>query len=102
MSEENPNYYANIPSPVRYDPNLSPSAKLLYGEITALTSVKGYCWAKNQYFANLYGVSKSTVSRWIAQLEATGHVKTTIRRSKTHQIVDRRIQILLRQPTLVE
>ena len=54
MSEEQlKSYYAIIPANVRYDPDLTPNAKLLYGEITALTNDKGYCWASNNYFANL-------------------------------------------------
>ena len=50
---ETPNYYAIIPSNVRYS-DLKPNAKLLYGEITALSNKHGFCFASNKYFANLY------------------------------------------------
>lgn len=63
-----PNYYAKIPADVRYNDKLSPNAKLLYGEITALASKKGVCWAQNKYFADLYKVDIKTASRWVKQL----------------------------------
>ena len=69
-----PSYYAIIPAHVRYDDGLPPNAKLLYGEITALCSVEGFCWAKNAYFATLYGVKVRAVQRWIEALEAAGHI----------------------------
>ena len=61
-------YYAIIPATVRYDKRLTPNAKLLYGEITALCEKEGYCWAKNSYFAELYNVNKSSISKWVSQL----------------------------------
>jgi hypothetical protein len=71
-----PAFYAIIPAPVRYDKNISSSAKLLYGEITALCEKKGYCWASNAYFAELYGVSDRSVTAWLSELINGGHITT--------------------------
>lgn len=53
---------------VRYDTNLSSTAKVMMVEISALTNKEGYAWATNQYFADTFGISKSQVSRIIRQL----------------------------------
>ena len=73
-----PNYYCVIPAHVRYNANLTNLAKLLYGEISALSNALGYCYATNSYFARLYGVSTRTITSAIAQLEQVGaiHVRT--------------------------
>ena len=71
---EKPNYYAIIPAPVRYDNELRPNEKLLYGEITALCGASGYCWSTNQYFADLYGVTVRMVREWISHLRDRGYV----------------------------
>ena len=71
-------YYAILPANVRYDKNLTPNAKLLYAEITALTNEKGYCWATNSYFAKLYGVSKYTITCWIKNLKDSGYIKVDL------------------------
>lgn len=90
----NRSYYAIIPANVRYDKELKPNAKLLYGEITALANEKGYCWATNGYFAELYGVSPETISRWVSQLNKKGYVKVEIIRNEYNkQIEERRIYI---------
>ncbi|SHG28286.1 helix-turn-helix domain-containing protein [Flavobacterium johnsoniae] len=73
-----PNYYAVIPANVRYDQNLKPNAKLLYGEITALCNSSGFCWAGNEYFAGLYKVDQKTVSRWISDLERGGYISVEV------------------------
>jgi uncharacterized phage protein (TIGR02220 family) len=79
MAEPTKSYYAIITADVRYDDSLSANAKLLYGELTCLCNEKGYCWATNGYFANLYGVSKVTVSRWINQLREQGYIKVDLK-----------------------
>lgn len=76
--ENKKSYYAIIPANVRYDEELSPNAKLLYGEITALCNDKGYCWASNDYFSQLYSKSKYTISRWISSLTQKGYIECQI------------------------
>ncbi|MDB5288566.1 MAG: hypothetical protein JWR05_3515 [Mucilaginibacter sp.] len=72
---EKPGYYAVIPASVRYDKSLSPNAKLLYGEITALLNFKNRCFATNAYFSRLYDISESQISRLIKQLLDSDHVE---------------------------
>lgn len=67
-------YYAVIPANVRYDQDLMPNAKLLFGEISALCNEKGFSWASNQYFAELYSVSDRQVRRWIKELADKGYI----------------------------
>ena len=91
---DNPNYYAIIPANVRYDKRLSANAKLLYGEITALSNKNGVCFATNQYFANLYGLSSISISRLIKSLKDNGYINTQITyKDGTNEIDKRYIQI---------
>jgi hypothetical protein len=91
MEEQQKAYYAIIPANVRYDKDLVPNAKLLYGEITALCNEKGYCWASNQYFAELYGVSVLSIKRWVNSLVNKGYVYRTLTYKPNSKEVDKRI-----------
>ena len=86
-----PAYYAVIPANVRYDARLRPSAKLLYGELTALCDKTGYCWASNRYFAQLYDSSEKTIERLLRELEACGYIRREVLRDKRKAVVERRI-----------
>lgn len=87
---EKPNYYAIIPAGVRYDDRLIPNAKLLYAEITALCNLNGQCFATNDYFSNLFNVSKVSISKWINQLVEYGYINSQIEyKDGTKEILNR-------------
>ncbi len=95
MNEENKvNYYAIIPATVRYSKDLKANEKLLYGEITALSNRNGYCYAQNRYFANLYGVSIETVSRWLSNLQKCGFIQIEVKRNANKEVIARYIYIV--------
>lgn len=71
-------YYAVIPANVRYDDRLPMGARFLYGEITALCNEKGYCWASNKYFADLYKVTDRTIRSWISSLITNGYIMSDL------------------------
>ena len=74
--DDKPGYWAVIPAGVRYDPELPPSAKLLYAEISSLTDTAGYCFASNAYFERLYDLSERTIIRLLRILESRGYIRT--------------------------
>lgn len=93
--EEKPSYYAIIPANVRYDNELKDKAKLLYGEITSLSTKEGYCYASNKYFANLYNVSTTTISLLIKNLVDKGYIESEIiYKEGTKEILKRYLKII--------
>ena len=88
---ERPNYYSILPAKVRYDENLSSSEKLIFSEITALINKNGYCWASNDYFAELFNVSKKTISKWINKLSDRGYIKTKLEYEKGTKNITKRV-----------
>lgn len=88
-----PAFDAIIPAPVRYCEELRANAKLLYGEIRALSGPYGYCWASNAYFAELYGMTERSIARLIAQLEDLRFITIKITRDNLGHVSGRRIYI---------
>ena len=75
MERQKPIYYSILPSQVRYDKNLSANEKILYSEIVVLSQKKGYCFAQNKFFEDVFAVSKASIIRWIKNLEKLGYIK---------------------------
>ena len=72
---QKPGYWAVLPAAVRYDPQLPPSAKILYAEISALTDQRGFCFASNAYFQSLFGMTDRTVQRILKTLQEHGYIR---------------------------
>ena len=92
--KEKPNYYAILPAEVRYSKDLTPNAKLLYAEITALCNMNGKCTASTQYFCRLYEVSRGAVQNWLKMLDDNGYInRTVIYKQGTKEIMHRYINL---------
>ena len=78
MAKPRPNYYGILPADVRYDKTLTPMARIMYSEISALSNTSGECTASNNYFATLYEVKATTVSEWVSQLVNGGYVHSFV------------------------
>jgi hypothetical protein len=98
QEEPKPNFYAIIPASVRYCKELQPAAKLLFGELVALTSIKGYCYARDPYFMHLYEVDRTTIQRWLASLKQKGFIHVDFNRATN----ERRIYVLAMQQGLTQ
>ena len=94
---EKPNYYAVIPAEVRYNKKLTPNAKLLYAEITALCNMNGKCTASTQYFCKLYEVSRASIQNWLRLLDNHGYIeRDVIYKKGSKEILSRSIKLVAR------
>ena len=82
---ETPNFYAIIPADIRYSKELSMFQKLLYAEITALTQKDWFCWASNAYFADLYEMWETWISKQISDLAKKWFIQVFIDKEKWNQ-----------------
>lgn len=89
--KDEPNYYAIIPANVRYDDNLKPMEKLLYGEISALSNKEGISWASNNYFAKLYKLTPQAISKYINNLKECGYITIDIIYKPNSKEIEKRI-----------
>lgn len=89
-----PGYYAVIPADVRYDERLPANAKLLYGEISALSNATGVCTAQDTYLAAPYGFTDRTIRGLLKALENGGYIHTEVLRDPdTGQVSGRNIYL---------
>ena len=101
--EKKGEYYIIIPPEIRTDKRLLPLEKMLYGEIATLSKKKGYSYATNQYFAEIYGVTTRTITKSISNLEKYNYItiKLENKNNKTNE-TERRIYIKLGVPLEVD
>ena len=75
-----------IPTKVLCHKKLTANAKLLMGEIINLCNSKGNCWASNSYLAEVLGIHKMTISKWINSLEKNGFIKCKVKSDTKRKI----------------
>lgn len=75
IDDQKPNFFSITPAPVRYNNKLQPMARIIYGEITALSNKYGYCSAKNTYFARVFELSIRQVTFLLSQIEKYNYIK---------------------------
>lgn len=90
------NYYIVIPATIRSAKDITPTQKLILGEIITLSKNSGTCWASNRYFAEVYDISRRSVITHIQELESKGYVK--IRYKTENQITQRHIEPSVKIP----
>lgn len=60
--------------------------------ISSLTAEKGYCYATNNYFAELFGIDEVSISRKIKKLEGKGYIKISYTK-RGCEVVSREIRL---------
>ena len=67
--------FSVIPNEVMHCKKITANAKLLMGVIIDLCNNRGNCWASNNYLAEIFGVSKMTISVWVNSLKKNKFIK---------------------------
>ena len=67
-------------------------------KITALCNERGYCWSENSYFAELYGVSNTSISKWINLLVQKGYLSSEITYKEGTKQIDKRYLRIVAYP----
>lgn len=75
---EKPKYATIISSDALHDKRLSPMEKLLYSEIASKCEEDGMCYETSTYFADVFGMCRESVSRYINHLKECGYIETEI------------------------
>lgn len=90
-NKETPSYFAILTADVRYSDKINANEKIMYAEITALSNLKGACWASNNYFASLYKCTPQAISKWIKNLESNGFITIEYLYKQGTKEIERRI-----------
>ena len=94
MNKNELHYYAIIPSKILIDKNITPNAKLLYGIISSLTNISGRCFASDNYFAEIFDVSKVSIQNWLRELENAEYISRNLFYKGDSKEIDHRDIIL--------
>lgn len=77
-------YECVIPSAILINENIELSAVKLYAFIKGLTKLHGYCFATNEYLANLMKAGPSSIKRWLGMLKKEGYIEIETEKNGVH------------------
>lgn len=75
-----------LPAHVRYDANLSPAAKLLYGDINAIIDLLGFYKKDVGFISKEFKITERTARRWLNELIETGYAEEVTEEREGKQI----------------
>ena len=75
----NKNWYAVITADVLYNKSLKPRQKLLIASIANLSNDKGYCFASNKHFSEMFDCTPRTIQRDIESLIEQGFLNRILK-----------------------
>jgi LEA14-like dessication related protein len=79
LKEHRQSYYCVIPWKLLTDKTIPSTAKLLYGEISALTNKEGYCWASNDHFCQTFNIKNpNNISSLVRKLKEANYIYVEI------------------------
>ncbi len=61
-------------------------SKMILSEIISLSKLKGYCYASNSYFSNLYMITARTVSKAVSELIDNGYITIKVFKNNSRKI----------------
>ena len=73
--ENNTPYNIGIPGIVLADKTITPYAKLLFGIISGLCNMTGFCFASSDYLAEQLGVTDRAIRNYVVELLNAGHIR---------------------------
>lgn len=94
------NFFAILPSAVRYDPKLTSRSVLLYAALTSLAQADGEAYASNEYLTSVIGASERTVHRLLSELIAQKYITVRYEYKACTKEISRRFIRISALPTL--
>ena len=67
-------HWCIIPEEIKNDDSISDAEKIFFGDLTVLSNEKGFCWGKDEEFAELKKKSIRTIQRFFENLENNGYI----------------------------
>ncbi len=99
---DTPNFFAILPSAVRYNPKLTARSVILYALLTSLAVADGAAYASNKYIADTLDVPEPTVKRLLRELEAERYIAMRYEYKNGTKEIAKRLIRMLELPMLLD